>query len=90
MASPNSSFYKIRNTRKGLTECFLIRQTETGCTFSRESRFSTPKHYKNKQVTYLLPVGFFQLGRKLENPNRQQIRICVCVCVCVCVFMFEA
>ena len=52
---------EVKITRK---ERFLIRQNKTECKFSRESCSSSHGHYKNKQVTYLLPVGFFQLPRK--------------------------
>ena len=55
---------------KDETEGFLIRQSKTGGKFSRESFSSSHENDKNKQITYLLTVGFFQLpwvgGYKLE------------------------
>ena len=44
---------------KRLTERFLIRRNETECKFSRGSSSTGPEHYKNKQIIYLLLVGFF-------------------------------
>ena len=51
------SFYQNRTKR------FLMRQNKTDCTFSKESFSSSHELYKNKQVTCVLPVGFFQLPR---------------------------
>ena len=49
-------------THKSLNRT-LFGQNETECKFSRESSSSSHKHYKTKQISYLLPIGFFQLSR---------------------------
>ena len=65
-----------RKTHKKVQQnAFLMRQNKTECRFSRESSSGSHEHYKIKQITYLLPVGFFQLRVRLSV----YLRVCVSV-----------
>ena len=67
-----------RKTHKKVQQnAFLMRQNKTECRFSRESSSGSHEHYKIKQITYLLPVGFFQL--------RVRLSVCLSTCLRVCV-----
>ena len=66
---------------------FWISQNKTECTFSGESSSSSHKPGKNKQVTSLLPVGFFQLlktscthSRWLRRTQPTAVKLFVCFC----------
>ena len=72
---------KRSKTHKNLKQNALIRQNKTEHKFSRESSSSGHAHYRNRQMTYALPVGFFQPHGRCawDEPDWQQISQVICL-----------
>ena len=58
---------EIKNRHKVKQNAFWLDDTREDANFKGNLLSSSHKHYKNKQITHLLTIGFFQLPKMCQN-----------------------